>query len=434
MSNSNPKIFLYDEFNPEDNAMMQALYSRSPNSVELHAEKVRKSGSGKFMEKFYVGYGHSSIADCGSTTLYIENVSILADKVLQDWPMYSGQETSTRYVDMTKQAIIDPVGTPESKAILDDLMKFYIGSQEQVREHIKKNYPRNEGEKESVYEKAVQARSFDIMRGFLPAGITTQLSWHTNLRQAWDKIALLKYNPLQEARDAAKIMLEKLQEKYPNSFCHKQYEEQEEYRKFIGKNYYYNPENPPKEFTFSTDIKNEDLEKYKEFTDKRPQKTNLPTTMLDLGLNTFEFYLDYGSFRDIQRHRNGSCPMPLLTTKYGFNEWYLESLPEELQEEAKVLLENLKAKIEKLDTTKENLQYYIAMGYNSPCKVSYGLPASIYVTEMRAGKPVHPTLRAVAHQMHEAMRKTFPNLKLHADLAEDSWDVRRGMQDIVEKK
>ena len=108
------QVFLYDEFNPEDTAMLQALYSRSPESVAKHVEKVRQTGSGKFMETFYVGYGHSSIADCGSTTLFIEGLSILADKALQDWPLYCGQETSTRYVDMAKQPIIDPLNTEQS--------------------------------------------------------------------------------------------------------------------------------------------------------------------------------------------------------------------------------------------------------------------------------------------------------------------------------
>ena len=60
------KVFLYDEYSPEDVAMMQALYSRSPKSVEEHVEKVKATGSGKFMESFYVGYGHASIADCGA--------------------------------------------------------------------------------------------------------------------------------------------------------------------------------------------------------------------------------------------------------------------------------------------------------------------------------------------------------------------------------
>ena len=94
------KIFIYDEFSPEDVAMMQALYSRSSASVVEHAQKVKETGSGKFMERFYVGYGHASIADCGSTTIFIEDISILADTAVQDWPLYSGQETSTRYVDM----------------------------------------------------------------------------------------------------------------------------------------------------------------------------------------------------------------------------------------------------------------------------------------------------------------------------------------------
>jgi hypothetical protein len=85
------KTFIYDEFNPQDVAMMQALYSRSSASVEEHVEKVRATGSGKFMEKFYVGYGHASIADCGSTTVFIEGVSMLVAKAVQDWPLYSGQ-------------------------------------------------------------------------------------------------------------------------------------------------------------------------------------------------------------------------------------------------------------------------------------------------------------------------------------------------------
>ncbi|MCI5138224.1 MAG: hypothetical protein D3922_07370, partial [Candidatus Electrothrix sp. AR1] len=91
------KIFINDEFDPESSAMMQALYSRSSSSVENHIEQVRKTGSSNFMKSYYVGYGHASIGDCGTTTLFIESVSILAAKAIQDNPLYSGQETSTRY-------------------------------------------------------------------------------------------------------------------------------------------------------------------------------------------------------------------------------------------------------------------------------------------------------------------------------------------------
>jgi len=425
------RIYVYDEFNPEDNAMLQALYSRSPKSVTEHVEQVRNTGSGKFMEKFYVGYGHSSIADCGSTTLFIEGLSILADKAIQDWPLYAGQESSTRYIDFTKQEIIDPVSNEKSKEILDNWMKFYVASQEELREFLKTKYPKKTDEVEKIYDKAIAARSFDIIRGFLPAGVTTQLSWHTNLRQAADKLFLMRYNPLAEVRQIAAEMLTKLQKKYANSFGHQRYEETEKYREAMMVKYnFFNSEEFTDSFTYKTNISNQELEKYGEAIKNRPPKTNLPLFLAELGNITFDFLLDYGSFRDIQRHRNGVCRIPLLTINHGFNDWYLEQLPETLRGKANELITKQKSLIAALDTSPENKQYYIALGFNATCRVSYGLPATVYVVELRSGKTVHPTLRKIAHQMHHALKKEFPNLTLHSDLDLDDWDVRRGLQDI----
>ncbi len=428
-----PKIFIYDEFNPEDNAMLQALYSRSPESVEEHVNKVRETGSGKFMEKFYVGYGHLSIADCGSTTLFIEGLSILADKAIQDWPMYSGQETSTRYVDMSKQPIVDPLGTNESKAVLKKWMDFYIGSQKKVTEHLIKKYQRKPDEDEKIYLKAIAARTFDIMRGFLPAGITTQLSWHTNLRQAWDKLSILRHNPLPEVREIAEIMLAKLKEKYPNSFSHKLYETQEAYRKQTMEKYSFFHSEFASDFNYRTSIDAKELDQYDDIIQNRTIKTNLPVFLGELGNIVFDFYLDFGSFRDIQRHRNGTCRMPLLTTSLGFSEWYLEQLPEDVRAEGLKLIEEQKEAINNLDASPEVKQYYTAMGFNVSCRVSYGLPAAVYVVELRSMKTVHPTLRKIAHKMHGALKDMFPGLPLHSDLNPDDWDVRRGLQDIMKK-
>jgi len=428
------KIFIYDEFSPEDTAMMQALYSRSAESVEVHAEKVKASGSGKFMERFYVGYGHASIADCGSTTIFIEGVSMLVAKAIEDWPLYSGQETSSRYIDMSKQLLVDPVGTAESKKILNTWMEFYTKSQTAVEEHLIIKYPKKADEDENVYLKAIKARSFDILRGFLPSGVATQFSWHTNLRQAADKLATLKYHPLAEVREVAEKILNSLKTKYPSSFSHKNYDAQEKYRMEVSKNFtYFGEKKLAKEFSFSTTIKPAELNKYKALIKNRPEKTNLPYFMLDLGLNTFEFYLDFGSFRDIQRHRNGVCRMPLVTTKFGFHKWYLEQLPDAVRKEAEKLIKEQKAEIAKLKGSKEDIQYYVAMGFNIVCKVSYGLPATLYTAELRSGRLVHPTLRANALKMCDALKKKFPNLAVHADRSLNDWDIRRGLQDIRKK-
>ncbi|HZJ40949.1 MAG TPA: FAD-dependent thymidylate synthase [Candidatus Saccharimonadales bacterium] len=426
-------IFIYDEFSPEDVAMMQALYSRSPKSVTEHVEKVKQSGSGKFMATFYVGYGHASIADCGSTTIFIEDISIIGDKAIQDWQLYSGQETSTRYIDMGSRAIIDPLASSESKDVLDNWMKFYNDNQERIQAYLMIKYPRREDENEIVYGKAIAARGFDIMRGFLPAGITTQLSWHTNLRQAWDHLALLRHHPLTEVRDNADMILKKLKEKYEHSFSHQPTAEQEEYREACVNKYTYFKPNQVVDFSFSSTIKLEDLAPYQEILDNRPLKTSLPVFLGDLGLCNFKFILDFGSFRDIQRHRSGICRMPLLTTDLDFASWYLEQLPEDMRAEAIELIAKQKTKIDALNTEPEIKQYYIALGFNVDCYFSFPLPAAVYVTELRSNKTVHPSLRSVAHKMHAALSEKFPNLKLYVDLDLDDWDVRRGLADITTK-
>lgn len=428
------KIFIYDEFNPEDMAMMQALYSRSPQSVTDHVEIVKDGDSGKFMEKFYVGFGHASIADCGSTTIFIEDISILGDKAVQDWPLYSGIETSTRYIDMSKRRIVDPVGTNQSQEILERWMQFYKDSQFPMEKFLMGKYPRKEDEKEDIYKKAIKARTFDILRGFLPAGITTQLSWHTNLRQAWDKLDLLRHHSLPEIKGVAEDILIKLKEKYPHSFSHKTTEEQENYRKkLVQKYFYYTPKNPVSDFCFKTNISAAELEKYTDITENRPLKTGLPHFLSELGTITFDFLLDFGSFRDLHRHRNGVCRMPLLTTNFGFNSFYLEELSEDLRVIAEKLIIEQKDSISKIGASSEILQYYIAMGFNIPCRVTYGLPAAVYVAELRCGKMVHPTLRKIAFKMREALLNSFPTLILNCDLDPSDWDVSRGLQDIIKK-
>lgn len=431
---TDPRIFVIDDQNPEDIAMMQALYSRSSASVTEHLAKVKAAGSGRFMESFYVGYGHESIGDCGSTTIFIEGVSMLADKAIQDWPLYSGQETSTRYIDMSKQAIEDPIATPESKAILDRWMAFYLNKQEAVGAHIKTLYPRKPEEDEKVYEKAVKARTFDTLRGFLPAGITTQLAWHTNLRQAARKLALLRHHPDQTVRALGERILGELKKRYPNSFSHKLYEAQEAYRgATVGAYTYFDPKDCPEKTTVTTSITPADLDVYKDAFTTRPAKSELPIFLMDLGLVTFEFLMDFGSFRDLQRHRNGVCRMPLLSTRFGFESWYLNQLPADLKAEAEQLITEQTQAIEALTQDPILRQYYIGMGFRVPCRVSYGLPAALYTIELRSGKTVHPSLRIIAQDMARALQQKLPNLTMHIDFDSDDWDVRRGKQDITSK-
>ncbi len=446
-----PAVSIVDDISPEDIAMVQALYSRSPESSSKHLEKVRKTGNGKFMSSYYVGYGHKSIGDCGSTTIFIEDVSLLAAKAIQDWPLYSGQETSTRYIDMRSRDIIDPVGTSQSRSILDRWMNFYIDNQSRVLETIKIRHPIRDGEDPKVYEKAAKARVFDIMRGFLPAGITTQLSWHTNLRQAGDHLIGLRHHPSKEISTLAEKITDSLNEKYPSSgFKHAGFAavsgtgtegalDRAKWEQNIGTKFAYAPPMFPRLsrtdaviITMSGAVFDE-VQHYIEDINSRPRGCVLPHFMSDFGQISWSFYLDFGSFRDIQRHRNGICRMPLLTDNYGFEPWYLDQLDEELRDEAKKLLAKQEDDIARVTDNDIARQYYLALGYRVRTDVTYSLPAAVYVMELRSSKTVHPTLRKKIHEMIDAFKVNIPNMVLHTDLDPSDWDIRRGTQTITEK-
>ena len=68
----------------ESVAMLQALHSRSVGGLRSHLQTLEARGADNFMKNFYVGYGHKSIGDCGTATIFIEGVSLLVAKAIQD--------------------------------------------------------------------------------------------------------------------------------------------------------------------------------------------------------------------------------------------------------------------------------------------------------------------------------------------------------------
>lgn len=418
---------------PEAEAMLQALHSRSIAGIDGHLKVLAEKGPEKFMSTYYVGYGHKSIGDCGSATLFIEGVSMLAAKAVQDWRLYSGQEASTRYIDFATQPFIDPVGTDASKKILEAWRTFYLRGLELLVPDLRARFPRAEEEKEGVYEKAIKARAFDILRGFLPAGATTNLAWHGNLRQFADKLLLMRHHPLQEVQEIAIACEQALLRTFPNSFSEKRYEATEAYNRERMEEYYFDPDGCP-EFAFTFDgIDRSILNEHRSAWSLRPPKTEPPKWLGESGVVQFNFLLDFGSFRDLQRHRAIAQRMPLLSLRHGFEPWYLEELTPQLANEGRQLLQTQEVAIGQLDVSKEMAQYYIAMGYRVPNRVVGDLPALVYLSELRGTPLVHATIRKRAIQIGHALYDRYhkEGLVMHFNADPDRFDVTRGEHDIV---
>jgi thymidylate synthase ThyX len=419
-------------------AMLQALHSRSTGGVDEHLKILAEKGADKFMSTYYVGYGHKSIGDCGMAVVFIEGVSMLAAKAIQDYKLYNGQEASTRYIDFAGQLFINPVGTSDGNTILENWRAFYLTAVEEMKVELKKRYPLGEGEKEATYDKAIAARAFDITRGFLPAGASTNLAWTGTLRQFADRIAHLRHHPLPEVQEIAEALEDGMITAYPNSFSveKKRYEATEAYVAETMNHYYYHDAHAPEMELVRDSIDMNGLEPYRELLVNRPPKTELPKWLGVYGEVALAFTLDFGSFRDIQRHRAVTQRMPLLTAEIGFNTWYLEQLTPKLQDSAQELLAQQKEAILNLTTDIHLRQYYLPMGYNISNYLSGDLPALVYLIEIRATSLVHPTLATKAGLMASLLQEKYAStgLTFHLDPDPGRFNIKRGEHDIVKKE
>lgn len=437
------RIFIHDEFDPETTAMLQALYSRSSDSVETHAEVVRRRGSAKFMESYYVGYGHASIGDCGATTLFFEGISILAAKAIQDTNLFSGQETSTRYIDFAKQPLIDPIGSAQSQAYLRRWIDYYESILPDVQEELRQRFPAPPGTRESIWSKAIAARAFDVGRGFLPAASTTQTSWNTSLRHAHEHLIRLSHHPLAEVRAIAESARDQLRQRYPSSFGHRVTPAEDKYHRSSAMlEAYLDPYDVSQiaeDFRCETDVDNAELERVAgALLADRPKRAPLPRSLAELGTYRLSFLLDFGSFRDLQRHRNGVCRMPLLSDAFGFNQWYISQLPSARSAEAIAFiaaqLDEFRSLLRTHGLDRAAAQYLLPIGMNVFCRLRYTLPQMVYVAELRSSQTVHPTLRSVAQQMATALQFRHPELTLYADMSPSDFCAKRGEQDIVRRE
>jgi len=459
-------IFVIDDQHPEDLAMLQALYSRSPASVTTHLEKLKATGSGKFMDQYYVGYGHASIGDCGSTTVFVEQVSMLVAKAIQDNPLYNGQEASTRYLDFSKQTVVDPYNNPLSAKIQTRWMEIYNRVLPLLTEGLKKEYPFNPADykSERVWNNALSARAFDIARAFLPLGTTTLLSWTTSLRAARDNLRRLKYHPLPEVREAAASIFAGLKQKYPHSFKGDELDPSDSPRdvyaaQFAERNHFVSADDIKKQFTPTIDdwnhIEAGDIVAYSQNVDvdglrgieaetlaKRPNHAHLPWRLESYGRYNMLFLLDFGSFRDLQRHRNGVCQIPLIDGQFGMNPWYMQQCADHLStQDADWLHKEIDAQFaaianlskQGIATTPILNQYFYPMGTQALVHTTYSVPEAVYIGELRSAKTVHPSLRPIAQKMLEILERDIPGIALYGDRDADSWSAKRGEHTITSK-
>src|SRR4051812_27177010 len=232
VSSLSADVFALSGLPEEVIAVLFAYYSRSrddlrTNLARLMADEELNVGAGgsfkppmrlasekarAFHERWVVGYGHASVAEHAVVHLALENVSIVASKVIEDLRLGSYTEKSTRYVVFDKKSFVEP---PEltGEALLryressEKLFTLYLDLLPKVMDGLRARSPKPEGTSEGAHTAAVRAQACDLLRGLLPAGTRTNVGLTANARALEMLLTKMMSHPLAEVRSIAESML-----------------------------------------------------------------------------------------------------------------------------------------------------------------------------------------------------------------------------------
>ena len=202
----------------QDIALEAGLHSSSLDEAKLTEarEKARL-----FHEKWVVGYGHASVAEHAVVHLAIEDVSIIASKLIEETRLASYTEKSTRYVlfDEGKFYHVPKLMQSSYAALYEDtvrlLLRTYATLVPKVVACVKEHVPRRATQSERAYETACRAKAYDLLRYLLPAATLTNLGLTINARALEHLLTKLMSHPLEEARDIAMAMKREAEQVMP---------------------------------------------------------------------------------------------------------------------------------------------------------------------------------------------------------------------------
>ena len=190
---------------PEKSAYALARYSRSPDSIRESIEWVRTHDSRSFLESFYFQYGHASIADLGHAVLCFEGISELAATDIETEPLWDGQAKSSRYQDFSRSGFVTPPEFSSAEAAVyrsagEALLTAYSKVNELAFARLSEQLLRPETMKPEAYRRNLAARAFDVARYLLFWGVPTNVGQVTSIRTLEKQIRRLKASEYLELR------------------------------------------------------------------------------------------------------------------------------------------------------------------------------------------------------------------------------------------
>lgn len=431
-------------------------------SSHAQVEAIRKAQA--FYDRILDGYGDDSIGELGGAHLAVENVSMIAAKMIEDNRIGgSPLEKSTRYIYFDQKVKGEFLFYREPILMTSAYRDIYVNTCNMLFETynklippvtalIEQRFPKDPAISKTSYGAALRAKVLDCLRGLLPASTLTNMGVFGNGRFFEHLIHKLHCQNLAELQDIgrraseelAKVIPSFIRRADPNHKTHKSFvqftEAMQSELKLLGKQHNNQCERSlesgvrlisydqdaiirvaaallfstgdrglPELYDYCEKLSEEDLHRILDAgCNARENRRHKSPRALEHAYFTFEIITDFGAYRDLHRHRTLTQERQLLCCDYGF------SVPDELkgsafEEEYCQALHKAKDVFDRIaDELPEEAQYVVPMAYNIRWYFHVNLRALQWLCELRSAPAGHTSYRHVAQLMAKQVCKVFP--------------------------
>jgi len=190
------------------------LADSTPRSHDDSALRAANEKARQFHSKWVIGYGHSSVAEHATLPYGIENVSLHAAKFLESNRLAAYTEQSTRYQIIGPERFVRPAELEQAQgyrsayeAHCRRMFDLYGQALTLLRPYFEKKFPKKAGASDRAWHASITAQSCDVARYLLPAATWTRLGMTLNARSAAHTIAKCRAHPLAEIRAIGEQLL-----------------------------------------------------------------------------------------------------------------------------------------------------------------------------------------------------------------------------------
>lgn len=455
------------------------------DSLESETLAIKKAQD--FYDRILDGYGDDSIGELGGAHLALENISMLAAKVVEDARIGgSPLEKSTRYIYFDQKINGDYQFYREPILMTSAYKELYVSTCNHLFEtytklassltvSMQERFPKEEQVSQGAYNAAVRAKVLDCLRGLLPAGALTNMGVFGNGRFFESLIQKMNAAHLSEIAETGRKMHHELSKVIP-SFVRRadpQHRYQLAFSSFSEemkgelshvKDLYaqkvermekagvrlvnYDPQAPIKvaaALLFSSSdcglhelqqmcqmLSEEAIHEVLDAASSARQNRRMKSPRaLEHAEFTFEILADFGAYRDLQRHRMLSQERQLLTCDAGY---FIpdEILGAEEEKEYRAAMEKAKTAYDIISKEfPEEAQYVVPMGFNIHWYFRVNLRSLQWLCELRSAPAGHITYRRIAQEMAKQVCNVQPEFERMFKFVDyDGYELGRLGQEI----